>query len=66
LALDEPKDTDDSFTIDGFTYIVDKDFIEKTKPIKIDFLETGFQVTAGINFGADCSSGCSAKGSCCS
>ena len=38
MALDEPKDSDDVFDIDGFTYIVDKTFMEQAKPVKIDFI----------------------------
>ena len=40
MALDEPKETDHVYDIDGFKYIVDKEFMEKVKPIKIDFSET--------------------------
>jgi Fe-S cluster assembly iron-binding protein IscA len=63
MALDEPKDTDDIFDIDGFQYIVDKDFIEKAKPIKVDFSEMGFKLDCAINFGAGCS-GCGTTGTC--
>jgi len=45
---------------------VDKDFMEKVKPVKIDFLEIGFKVTAGIEFGKACGTSCDTKGSCCS
>ncbi|MBW2643997.1 MAG: IscA/HesB family protein, partial [Deltaproteobacteria bacterium] len=43
MALDEPKDADHVFDIDGFKYIVDKEFMEKAKTIKIDFSEMGFK-----------------------
>ncbi|MEA3429521.1 MAG: hypothetical protein U9Q84_10020 [Thermodesulfobacteriota bacterium] len=65
MALDELKDTDVAYDIDGFKYIVDKEFMEKTKPIKVDFNQFGFKVTSGIDLGAGCSS-CSNTGSCCS
>jgi len=65
LALDELRDTDVSFEIDGFTYIADKIFIEKTKPIKIDYNYFGFKITSTVQTGAGCSS-CSTAGSCCS
>jgi iron-sulfur cluster assembly protein len=57
MALDEPKDTDDVFDIEGFQYIVDKDFMEKAKPIKVDFSEMGFKLDCAVDFGA--ASGCS-------
>ncbi|OQX26219.1 MAG: hypothetical protein BWK80_11640 [Desulfobacteraceae bacterium IS3] len=66
MALDEPRTTDHIYEIAGFQYIVDKAFMEKVKPVKIDFLPVGFKITAGIDFGAACGSSCDTKGSCCS
>ena len=48
MALDEPNDTDDVFDIDGFKYIVNKEFLEKAKPIKVDFHMYGFKLDCGI------------------
>ena len=31
MALDEPKDTDDVFDIEGFKYIVDKEFMKEAE-----------------------------------
>jgi Fe-S cluster assembly iron-binding protein IscA len=64
LALDEPKDSDHVYDIDGFQYLVNKEFMEKVKPIKVDYLQMGFKIDCGIDFGAACSS-CGTKGSCC-
>ncbi len=65
MALDESKDTDHIFDIDGFTYIIDKEFMEKAKPIKIDFSQMGFKLDCSIDFGPGCS-GCGSKTtSCC-
>ena len=68
MALDEPKDTDHIFDIDGFKYIVDKEFMEKIKPIKIDFSVMGFKLDCGIDFGSagsECSSCGTKTSSCC-
>ena len=65
LALDEQKETDHVYEIEGFTYIVDKDFMDKVKPIKIEFLDTGFKLTTGMDLGTPCSS-CDTARSCCS
>jgi Fe-S cluster assembly iron-binding protein IscA len=54
MALDEPKDTDDIFTIDGFTFIADKEFMERAKPVKIDFIEYGFRVSSSLVFDESC------------
>jgi len=65
MALDEPKDTDNIYTMDDFQYIVNKGFMEKVEAIKVDFTPFGFKVTSGVDLGAGCSS-CSTTGSCCS
>ncbi len=65
MALDEPAETDQTFEIDGYTYIVNKEFLEKAQPIKIDFHMYGFKLDCGIDFGSSCSS-CGTTGSCCS
>ncbi|MBW2569451.1 MAG: hypothetical protein JRD93_08815 [Deltaproteobacteria bacterium] len=65
MALDELKDTDSLYEIDGFKYVVDKEFMEKSKPIKVDFNQFGFKLTSEMDLGSGCSS-CSTTGSCCS
>jgi iron-sulfur cluster assembly protein len=65
MALDEPKASDEVYEVDGFKYIVDKTFMEKAKPIKVDFAMYGFKLDCGIDFGSGCGS-CSTEGSCCS
>ena len=64
MALDEPRDTDLVYDIDGFTYIVNKDFMDKVQPIRVDFTEMGFKLDCAINFTSECSS-CGTKTSCC-
>jgi hypothetical protein len=51
LALDEPRETDEVFEIDGFRYVVDKTFFNKFKPIKVSFSPVGFKITAAVNYG---------------
>jgi len=58
MALDEPKDSDSTYDIGGFQYIIDKDFLEKAQPITVDFQQYGFKLTAGIEFGGGACSGC--------
>lgn len=59
MALDEPKEADDIFDIDGFKYLVNKDFMEKASPIKVDFQEVGFKLTSNLRFNSGCGSSCS-------
>ncbi|MDD2605410.1 MAG: hypothetical protein RBR20_01155 [Desulfobacterales bacterium] len=65
MALDEPRDSDETFAVNGFTFLVNKDFLEKVKPIKVDFTGYGFKVDCNIQFGmgGGCS-GCGSAGSC--
>ena len=63
MALDEPKVEDKAFDIDGFKYLVNNDFLEKAKPIKVDFMQFGFKITSSLELGGGCSSsGCGSKG----
>jgi Fe-S cluster assembly iron-binding protein IscA len=64
MALDEPKDTDTLYEVEGFKYVVDKMFMEKVEPIKVDFMDIGFKVTANIELSSGCGS-CNTAGSCC-
>jgi len=65
LALDEPKETDQVFDIEGFQYVVDKNFIEKVKPIKVDFVDIGFRLSCAVDFSAGSAcSGCGSSGTC--
>lgn len=64
MALDEPVNTDSEFDVNGYKFIVNTEFLEKAKPIKVDFHMYGFKLDCGIDFGAGCGS-CGTKGSCC-
>ncbi|NNG01791.1 MAG: hypothetical protein HKM93_20565 [Desulfobacteraceae bacterium] len=67
MALDEPKDTDDVFEVDGFKYVIEKEFIEKVQPIKVDYHMYGFKLDCGVEFSApegNACGGCSSSGNC--
>ena len=61
MALDEPKDTDNVYDVNGFQFIMDKEFDEKAKPVTVDFLGYGFKISSSIDFGP--ASSCSSCGS---
>ena len=63
MALDEPKDTDDVFDIDGFKYIIDQEFLKEAEPFKVDFSGFGFQIDCGIEFEEGCT-GCPTSSAC--
>lgn len=64
MALDKSRDNDEKYEIDGFQYVVDKEFMEKAKPIKIDYSETGFKLDSSIEIKEECS-GCGTTSDCC-
>jgi len=63
MALDEPKETDNVFNVNGFQFILDKDFYEKVKPVKVDFMGYGFKISSNLQLGAGASGGCGSCGS---
>jgi iron-sulfur cluster assembly protein len=64
MALDEPKDGDDTFDIKGFQFVVEKKFMDKAKPIKIDFTGMGFHLDSKIDLGDSGCGSCDSGGSC--
>jgi iron-sulfur cluster assembly protein len=54
MVLDEPKDTDTVFDIDGFTFIVDEALLIKAAPIKVNFAHFGFQLDCALEFDEGC------------
>lgn len=65
MALDEPKDTDDSFDVKGLKFVVDKEFMVQAETIKVDFTGMGFALDSNIDLGGDSGCGsCGSGGSC--
>lgn len=60
MALDEPRETDKTFNVNGFQFIMDGDFYDKAKPVKVDFMGYGFRISSSIEFPAG--GGCSGCG----
>jgi len=69
MVMDQERPNDESYTIGDFTFLVDRDFMAKVKPIKVDFKNVGFSIDANIDLsqaeGGGCS-GCGTTSSCCS
>ena len=60
LALDEPKDTDDVFDVEGYSFLVDKELMAKAEQMTVDLTYMGFQVTSNLELGGGgCGSSCS-------
>jgi iron-sulfur cluster assembly protein len=63
VGVDEQRDGDVTFAVDGLTYVVEREFFEKIKPVTVDFNENNFMVRSSMSFGEGCS-GCASPGSC--
>lgn len=66
LALDDPKDDDDVFPTEGYTFVVEKTLMEKAKPLTVDLTYMGFEVRSNLELGGgSCCGTCScSSGSC--
>jgi Fe-S cluster assembly iron-binding protein IscA len=65
MALDESRDGDEIFNMNGLTFMIEKELLEEVKPIKVDFVETprgaGYSIVSNLKKEDGCG-GCS--GSC--
>lgn len=57
MALDEPKENDEVFDIDGLRYVVDKGLLERVRPITVNFSAMGFTVSGRL-YGNSAACGC--------
>ena len=56
LDVDEIRDTDTVFEIDGFQFIIDEDLFIEAQPISIDYnTKSGFQFDSSLEFEDECS-----------
>ncbi len=69
MVMDQERPSDESYKIGNFTFLVDRNFMEKVKPIKVDFKNVGFSIDANIDLsqaGDGGCTGCGSTSSCCS
>ncbi|OQX63608.1 MAG: hypothetical protein B5M56_02465 [Desulfococcus sp. 4484_241] len=64
MALDEPRESDTVHNIDGLTFIMDSAFLEKAKPVKVDFNQFGFAISSSIELGGGSCNSCGSGSSC--
>jgi Fe-S cluster assembly iron-binding protein IscA len=68
MVLDEPKDSDEIFKINGFTMLIDKELHTNTKDITVDYVTygmgSGFRVTSEVPIGGKEGGGCSPSCKC--
>lgn len=63
MALDELKAEDEVFKDNGITYVIEKEFFNQVKPIKIDYnnspMGSGFSISSSFASGGACGQSCS-------
>jgi Fe-S cluster assembly iron-binding protein IscA len=65
LALDEARDGDDVFDLDGYTFVVEKELMAMASPISVDMTDYGFAVSSSLQLGGgSCGGGSCGGGSC--
>ncbi|SPD75317.1 conserved hypothetical protein [uncultured Desulfobacterium sp.] len=65
LGLDDKKENDSVFKVDGVQYLIDKRLLIQVQPISVDYETNGFIVSSNLKFNSGCSSCGSTGGSCC-
>ena len=63
MALDETRENDEIFDDRGLTYVIDKEFFERVKPVKVDYINSpmgsGFSISSSFMTGGSCGGSCS-------
>ncbi len=58
MALDEPKGDDEIMKEDGITYLINKELLERVKPVTVDFVDStygsGFSILSSLAKGGAC------------
>ncbi len=62
MALDEPQETDFTYTDGGVTFAIEKNLFEEAKPIRVDYVESeqgsGFTLASRLVTGGGCGGSC--------
>ena len=62
LALDEQKENDKVFDVDGFTFLIEQSLFDSAAPITVDLNEMGFVVRSKLPMSSEGCSSCSSCG----
>ncbi len=64
MALDEPKDSDETFEIGNHPYVIDKELLAEAAPVIVDFGGMGYKIDTGMVMPESGCGGCGSAGSC--
>lgn len=63
LALDDAKDSDEVYAVEGYSFVVDKELGGKAGPMGVDIDCSGFTISSGLELEAGGCGGCSCSSS---
>ena len=64
MALDQVRTTDKVYDIEGTTYVINRDFLQKAQPLRIDHGKNGFEISSPVDLRTLACAGCKASGKC--
>jgi len=64
LGLDDPTEQDEVFDINGFQFVANKELLDQTQPVTVDFKNVGFEIASSLKPMASGCGGCGSSGSC--
>jgi Fe-S cluster assembly iron-binding protein IscA len=68
MALDGPKEDDETFNEKGLTFVMNSQLYGNVKPVTIDYVTTpmgaGFQISSSMSSGGSCGSSCGNNSPC--
>ena len=60
MALDESNESDETFKVNGLTFMIEKELLEMVKPVKVDYIETprgaGYIIESNLKAADGCGS----------
>ena len=52
LSIDRPRPADQTFDVDGFTFLVEQDLVEEAAPFRVDVGRVGYVIYSRLRCGA--------------
>ena len=60
MALDEPRDSDNVYTREGLTFVMDTALLEDAQPVTVDYVEndmgSGYTISSNLPKSSGCGS----------
>ncbi len=68
MALDGPKEDDETFNENGLTFVMNSQLYRDVKPVTVDYVSTamgaGFRISSNMSSAGSCGSSCGTGNTC--